>query len=59
MCMYLADRGATTLGWDMNVRNVEVARQVAQLNGVPTTFACRTLDVDGVAAARSWRPTRC
>ena len=40
----------------MNARNVEVARQVSQLNGVPTTFACRTLDVDGVAAARSWRP---
>jgi 2-polyprenyl-3-methyl-5-hydroxy-6-metoxy-1,4-benzoquinol methylase len=56
MCMYLADRGAITHGWEMNARNVEVARQVAALNGIPVSFACRTLTEESVTAACAWRP---
>jgi len=56
MSMYLADRGATVLGWEMNARNLEVAREVAGLTGVPVEFAMRMLTVDSVDVAVRWRP---
>ncbi|UDY22675.1 glycosyltransferase [Nocardioides sp. Kera G14] len=44
MCLYLADRGAHTCGWEMNPDNAEVARIVSRLTGVRTTIKTRTLD---------------
>ena len=49
MSFYLGDRGALTTGWEYNADNVEVARQVGAITGVPATFVVKELTVESVA----------
>jgi O-antigen chain-terminating methyltransferase len=48
MDFFLADRGAHTEGWDFRAENVEVARQVGAINGIPAKFRTKPLDQDTV-----------
>jgi 2-polyprenyl-3-methyl-5-hydroxy-6-metoxy-1,4-benzoquinol methylase len=56
MDFYLADRGATTLGWEMNIRNVEVARAVAEITQIPAVFAARAATLETVDVVEAWKP---
>lgn len=48
MCYYFADRAAVTTGWEANPQNTEVARQVGAVNGLPTTFLTKELNLETV-----------
>jgi O-antigen chain-terminating methyltransferase len=43
ICYYFVDRGAVTEGWESNPKNVEVARLIGQINGIPAKFKTKEL----------------
>ena len=48
ICYYFADKSAVTEGWESNPKNVEIARLIGQINGLPTKFKTKELYLDSL-----------
>jgi SAM-dependent methyltransferase len=46
VCYYFTDRGAITEGWEISTKNIEVARLIGQINGLPAKFKTKELSLE-------------